>query len=108
MDGEVEKRPAKKEFDFDNYYSASTSVFSDPKPAFNFRTAESFLQKIQADEATDLSAFKEGASVEHKKFGTGVIEKVTPEDDDLIVEINFEKVGVKRLMAKFSKMKVIS
>lgn len=107
IDGEVEKRNSNSKYEFDSYYSNDVPTYSAPKTTFNFRTAESFLQKIQADENVDLTAFREGVSVEHKKFGSGVIESVTPEDDDLILEINFEKAGKKRLMAKFSNIKIL-
>lgn len=103
IDGNISKRPEKKMFEFEDY----TTPIINPKNAFNFRTAESFLQTVQANEDTDLSVFRRGVSVEHKKFGVGMITNVEPEDDDLIVEIQFEKVGMKRLMAKYSNMKIL-
>lgn len=55
---------------------------------------------------TDLSVFEEGKFVMHKRFGAGVITKITPEDDDLMLEIMFERSGKKRLMAKFAQLEV--
>lgn len=54
----------------------------------------------------DLSVFEEGKFVIHKRFGAGVITKITPEEDDLMLEILFEKSGKKRLMAKFAQLEV--
>lgn len=54
----------------------------------------------------DLSVFEEGKFVLHKRFGAGVITKITPEDDDLMLEILFERSGKKRLMAKFAQLEV--
>jgi len=54
----------------------------------------------------DLSVFEEGKFVMHKRFGAGVITKITPEDDDLMLEILFERSGKKRLMAKFAQLEV--
>jgi len=54
----------------------------------------------------DLSIFEEGKFVMHKRFGAGVITKITPEDDDLMLEILFERSGKKRLMAKFAQLEV--
>jgi len=54
----------------------------------------------------DLSVFEEGKFVMHKRFGAGVITKITPEDDDLMLEIMFERSGKKRLMAKFAQLEV--
>ena len=43
----------------------------------------------------------------HKKFGEGVITNAEPEEDDLKLDINFDKVGSKRLMAKFAKLEIL-
>ena len=40
-------------------------------------------------------------------IGEGVITKTEPEGDDLKVDIDFEKVGHKRLMAKFAGLEVL-
>ena len=77
---------------------------------FMFRTAESFLSglnKKKNDTPVDLSQYKAGVRIFHKKFGEGIINRVEPEGDDLKVDINFDKVGHKRLMAKFAKLEVI-
>ena len=76
---------------------------------FMFRTAESFLSSLnkKANKEVDLSQYKEGVRIYHKKFGEGTINKVEPEGEDLKVDINFDKVGHKRLMAKFANLEVI-
>lgn len=53
----------------------------------------------------DYSDFKAGDMVEHRKFGQGKILKATPCGNDCILEIEFESVGFKRLMAAFAKVK---
>ena len=45
--------------------------------------------------------------VYHKKFGEGTINSVEHEGDDLKVDISFDKVGNKRLMAKFAGLQII-
>ena len=76
---------------------------------FVFRTAESFLNSLKkpVGQSVDLSKYGEGVRVFHKKFGEGTISAVEPEGDDLKVDIQFDKVGHKRLMAKFAKLEVI-
>ena len=76
---------------------------------FMFRTAESFLNNLnkKSNYEVDLSQYRPGVRVFHKKFGEGTINIVEPEGDDLKVDINFDKVGHKRLMAKFAKLEVI-
>ncbi len=76
-------------------------------PAYQFRTAESFLNTIAAKPVTsDLSQYKVGQTIFHKKFGEGVITDIAPEEDDLKLDISFEKVGHKRLMAKFANLEI--
>ena len=77
---------------------------------FMFRTAESFLNNLTKKSSganVDLSKYKEGVRIYHKKFGEGVISNVEPEGDDLKVDIQFDKVGHKRLMAKFANLEII-
>ena len=79
------------------------------KNEFAFRTAESFLSNIgkKSNQDIDLSKYKAGLRVNHKKFGEGIIDKVEPEGEDLKVDIIFDKVGHKRLMAKFARLEII-
>ena len=77
---------------------------------FMFRTAESFLNTLTKKTTganVDLSKYKAGVKIYHKKFGEGIISNVEPEGDDLKVDINFDKVGHKRLMAKFANLEII-
>ena len=84
--------------------------FSPKEPTFAFRTAESFLNNIskaKEESNIDLEKFRAGVTVYHKKFGEGVINTVEQEGDDLKLDIHFEKVGHKRLMAKFANLEII-
>ncbi len=76
---------------------------------FAFRTAESFLNNIskKSNNNMDLSVYQSGVRVYHKKFGEGTINYVEPEGEDLKVDINFDKVGHKRLMAKFANLEIL-
>ena len=76
---------------------------------FAFRTAENFLNSLgkKSNNNVDLSMYEAGLKVYHKKFGEGIINKVEPEGDDLKVDIDFEKSGHKRLMAKYAKLEII-
>ena len=75
---------------------------------FSFRTAESFLQNLNANKKTvDITSYKEGQRVYHKKFGEGTISSIEPEGDDAKVDISFDKVGHKRLMAKFAGLEIL-
>lgn len=73
------------------------------------RTAESFLANLNArnNSNVDISKYKVGQNVFHKKFGKGKIVKLDPEGDDIKVDLEFEKFGHKRLMAKFAGLEII-
>ena len=75
--------------------------------AFQFRTAESFLNSLNnkaKEKQVDISKYKEGQRIYHKKFGEGTIDKIEEEGEDYKLDINFDKVGHKRLMAKFAEL----
>ena len=85
---------------------------SSKNTGFAFRTAESFLNNLGKKTSNnqgnvDLSKYEAGVRVFHKKFGEGTINMVEPEGEDLKVDINFDKVGHKRLMAKYANLEVI-
>ena len=52
--------------------------------------------------------YEVGDIVEHKVFGRGKVLAVKPAAGDQIVEINFEKVGVKKTMANFAPLTKIT
>ena len=79
------------------------------KQQFAFRSAESFLNNLNKKSTSemDVSIYRAGQRVYHKKFGEGKINYVDPEGDDVKVDITFEKAGHKRLMAKYAGLEVL-
>ncbi len=75
-------------------------------------SVDSFLKNIGTNKSVQLNDvnlddYKEGVKVKHKRFGTGIIKKAEPEDDDLKVEILFENGQMKRLMARYANLEII-
>ena len=58
--------------------------------------------------ASGAKHYEPGDIVEHKVFGRGTVLKVKPAAGDQIVEINFEKVGIKKTMANFAPLTKIT
>ncbi len=96
--------------------AASTSKLStanaqtvDTKSGFAFRTAENFLKTLNtaSKDNVDISKYQAGQRVYHKKFGEGTINYIEQEGEDAKVDINFDKVGHKRLMAKFAGLEIL-
>ena len=73
------------------------------------RTSSSAQITSQAQRSTASPAsfvrFNAGDKVVHFQFGAGIIINVTPMGSDLLYEINFDKVGTKKMMATFAKLK---
>ena len=65
------------------------------------------MNKNTGNNNVDLTQYKAGIRVFHKKFGEGTINSVEPEGEDLKVDIDFDKAGHKRLMAKYANLQVI-
>ena len=87
----------------------SSNIFKE-KVSYNFRTAESFLSALdnkKKNEEIDISIYKEGQRVNHKKFGEGTISRIEEEGEDYKLDIDFDKAGHKRLMAKFAGLEII-
>lgn len=67
------------------------------KPETNTkRPAPDFLDKLQ-----------EGSRVEHSRFGRGQVLKLEGVGQDQKAEINFENGGIKKLLLRFAKLKVL-
>ena len=48
--------------------------------------------------------YKGGDSVSHRVFGQGIVISLTPMANDTLVEVAFDKVGTKNIMANFAKL----
>ncbi|MBQ1186461.1 MAG: UvrD-helicase domain-containing protein [Clostridia bacterium] len=64
-------------------------------------------EKKSAQAAQTAGSYKTGMRVEHKAFGEGFITKITPMGNDAMLEIAFESVGTKKIMAGYAKLKIL-
>jgi len=44
----------------------------------------------------------------HKVFGEGTVMKITPLANDAMLEINFDSVGIKKIMANYTPITKLS
>ena len=68
------------------------------------KTSSGFASPAPRPVADASRHYQPGVVVEHKVFGRGTVLKVKPAAGDQIVEINFEKVGIKKTMANFAPL----
>lgn len=89
--------------------SKDNKITTNKQSNFAFKTPENFLANLnkKTENNVDLSKYKSGVRVFHKKFGEGIINYVEQEGEDLKVDINFDKSGHKRLMARFAGLEII-
>lgn len=85
----------------ENTYARHQAEFR-PTPAY-----DPFAKKKPASKPSG-NKYAVGNMVFHKVFGTGMVLSVTPMGNDMMLEIAFDKVGTKTLMANFAKMEIIS
>ena len=65
------------------------------------------MQAQSAPKPKKAAGFAPGDLVDHKVFGRGKVLKVTPVAGDCIVEIQFDRVGVKKTMANYAPLQKI-
>ena len=63
--------------------------------------------KKPAASSGSIPSFKPGDTVEHKAFGVGVVSTVRPMGNDMLLEIAFQKVGTKKLMARMANLRLV-
>lgn len=86
-----------------NTYQASFSDFSSAtKPV---KRASAFSATPATERST--AEYSAGMRVRHNAFGEGRIVKCTKMGNDTLLEISFDKVGTKKLMAGFAKLTVV-
>ncbi len=84
--------------------STGTSVKSPVSQQIN-SFGRSIPMKTSSGKSNTTGDFSVGDKVEHKKFGQGTISKTTADNDDQVLEIQFEGAGMKRLMASMANLK---
>lgn len=90
---------------FDNTIKKATTVVE--RKVSTFKDNMFNPVKVQEPLPEEIN-FKPGDRVEHKKFGEGIIISVQQFGRDAKLEINFDSVGRKQLMAVFAKLKKIN
>ena len=115
MDGESEiaLRPKKT---FTSPISDGEGVYS-KIPSFNLggskpkkTSAESIINRFNMSSAANIAqsaqpcGIKKGDRVKHKKFGEGLVVNAVDKDGDTQLEVCFDNVGTRTLMASFARL----
>lgn len=87
--------------------TGNENVFASHK--FEYQSQQRFDPFAKKKPVTSPTSnhYSVGNTVYHKVFGTGMVLTATPMGSDTMLEIAFDKVGTKTLMANFAKMEII-
>ena len=94
-----------------SYYTSETSY----KPLGNKRSKNLFTNNPYISKgiskktsgATEVN-YGEGDRVKHSRFGEGTVKTMIKSDNDYLVEIDFDKIGPRKLKASFAKLSKIN
>jgi DNA helicase-2/ATP-dependent DNA helicase PcrA len=84
--------------------SKPTSIPSKSAPDPKYSRGFSGMGNKTASASNVSLDFKVGDSVEHKAFGKGLIVSAKAMGGDMLLEVAFDDVGTKKLMAKMAKL----
>ena len=85
---------------FSSFGSAHHSV----PGSSSVQTHSGFVPAAPTPKPKASAAFRKGETVFHKTFGTGVVLSALPMGNDTLLEIAFDRVGTKKLMANFARL----
>lgn len=112
LEGSEEIKKKKSDYEDSNYEweygNKEKGTMQKIKQAGFGLNASSFLESLnkKQEKNINLSQYKVGQRVNHKKFGEGIIKAIEKEGEDLKIDIIFDKVGNKRLMARYAELEI--
>lgn len=89
------------DFSEKSYDTGFSLGYSKKKNEPMFTTSSVVSSKPKATSTLD---YKVGDTVSHRVFGEGMVVSMTPMANDTLVEVSFDRVGTKKIMANFAKL----
>lgn len=86
-------------------FTGGTNRFVKPKVGYLQAAAKG--SRIEKPVAAEIKNFSDGDRVTHKIFGDGTVLNAEAMGNDTLLEIAFDRVGTKRIMANFAKIEKI-
>ena len=90
-----------------SYFGGSGAKTIPQSRTTDYDYSKIFKAPVTAKPQGNTASYTVGMTVEHKTFGQGMITRVTPMGNDAMLEIAFETVGTKKIMAGFAKLKTL-
>ncbi|MBR6743315.1 MAG: UvrD-helicase domain-containing protein [Clostridia bacterium] len=99
-------KPAWNDFSKDSfgrsYGNSNREGFFDRSAQYDYSSV--FARPCEPKPKANMCEYTVGMVVEHKTFGKGMILKVSPMGNDAMLEIAFDSVGTKKIMAGFARL----
>ena len=94
---------------YDNYdnYGKTNYYNSKPGSGFNFGSGAAFSGAEEQRAENDVSQFKTGMKIKHKKFGEGTIIAIKDSGGHIIGDVAFKGVGIKSLVLKLAPIEIV-
>lgn len=89
------------------YFSGGAATNIQKPKTSEYDYSKIFKAPTIAKPQSSGAVYTVGMTVEHKTFGKGMITAVTVMANDSMLEIAFDSVGTKKLMAGFAKLKIL-
>lgn len=93
-----------------NSISSTDSEIANPVLNYNISQRRSLHSKTELSSIVpqhSAAEVKVGTQIEHDRFGKGVIEKISQISGEDMITVDFGVVGVKKLLLKFAKFKIL-
>ena len=84
-------------------------IVENAKPKVRLMTSAKAISSSPAStpKAQGSIDFSVGDNVLHKAFGQGLVISAQPVGNDMLLEVAFDKVGTKKIMAKFANIQKV-
>ncbi len=101
----AQKSPARPAYlGRDNYSDSGYASFGGSVKKQSLDSVMSAYNLKRGNSTVSNDEYKKGDRVKHKKFGQGLILSVLPKNGDYQLEISFDNVGTRTIMASFAKL----
>ena len=103
----IEKKNVPKGYGFHDRREELGFVYKAPAAKTQAPKAPIHTPAPPQKKAAPSVSFSVGDQVRHKAFGQGKLVKMTPMGGDFLIEVDFEKVGIKKLMLRVAAMNMV-
>lgn len=87
---------------------SSYGSYSAERPKVYFHADDGYAVAKKPTPAVPAAVLKEGDRVKHFTFGEGEVLSVKPMGSDVLYEVAFDRVGTKKLMGNYAKLKKLN